>query len=261
MVMAGFGGVLVETQRDVQLAVAPVDHPVRPGPCCRRCGAPLILGGLRGSPPVHLGSVAETIAAVGNLMIACHPEIAELDLNPVLVGASDEHRRGLADPGRLNPIREPGSAAAWRAQDCSCLTGGVIPQIFVPRGGDPTSVSDVRSAYRGRKVVGRNDRTGAQWYRRDRLGPGQPRLRLLPRRRGPRPAPHRLPQRGPDRRGQVHLHRGLCGHGEAARGAAWRLRRAGAVRRPAGYSSARSRPTWPAASSPPATCSPSGPRT
>ena len=257
--MTGFGGVLVEARRDVQLAVAPVDE-AQAGALLRSLRGAAVFNGLRGRPPVDLAPVAAMIVAVGDLM-AGHPEISELDLNPVLVGASDEHRRGLADPGRLNPIREPGSAAAWRAQDCSCLTGGVIPQIFVPRGGDPTSVSDVRSAYRGRKVVGRNDRTGAQWYRRDRLGPGQPRLRLLPRRRGPRPAPHRLPQRGPDRRGQVHLHRGLCGHGEAARGAAWRLRRAGAVRRPAGYSSARSRPTWPAASSPPATCSPSGPRT
>ena len=44
-----------------------------------------ILGGLRGSPPVHLGFVAETIVAVGNLMVA-HPEIAELDLNPILAG-------------------------------------------------------------------------------------------------------------------------------------------------------------------------------
>ena len=36
-------------------------------------------------------------------------------------------------------------------------------------GGATTSVSDVLSGYRGHKVVGRIDRTGAQWYRRDRL--------------------------------------------------------------------------------------------
>ena len=84
MVMAGLGGVLVETQRDVQLAVAPVDTDQARAMLSSLRGA-AILGGLRGSPPVHLGFVAETIVAIGDLMVA-HPEIAELDLNPVLAG-------------------------------------------------------------------------------------------------------------------------------------------------------------------------------
>ena len=82
MVVAGLGGVLVETQRDVQLAVAPVDTGQARVMLSSLRGA-AILGGLRGSPPVHLGFVAETIVAVGDLMMA-HPEIAELDLNPML---------------------------------------------------------------------------------------------------------------------------------------------------------------------------------
>ncbi len=84
MVMAGLGGVLAETQRDVQLAVAPVDTGQARAMLSSLRGA-AILGGLRGSPPVHLGFVAEIIVAVGDLM-AAHPEIAELDLNPVLAG-------------------------------------------------------------------------------------------------------------------------------------------------------------------------------
>ncbi len=84
MVMAGLGGVLVEVERDVQLAVAPVDAGQAEAMLRSLRGA-AILGGLRGSPPVHLGFVAETIVAVGDLMVA-HPEIAELDLNPVLAG-------------------------------------------------------------------------------------------------------------------------------------------------------------------------------
>jgi acetyltransferase len=84
MVMAGLGGVLVETHRDVQLAVAPVDAGQAEAMLRSLRGA-AILGGLRGSPPVHLGFVAEIIVAVGDLMVA-HPEIAELDLNPVLAG-------------------------------------------------------------------------------------------------------------------------------------------------------------------------------
>jgi acyl-CoA synthetase (NDP forming) len=84
MVVAGLGGVLVETQRDVQLAVAPVDTGQARAMLSSLRGA-AILGGLRGSPPVHLGFVAETIVAVGDLLVA-HPQIAELDLNPVLAG-------------------------------------------------------------------------------------------------------------------------------------------------------------------------------
>jgi acetyltransferase len=84
MVMAGLGGVLVEVERDVQLAVAPVDAGQAEAMLRSLRGA-AILGGLRGSPPVHLGFVAETIVAIGDLMVG-HPEIAELDLNPVLAG-------------------------------------------------------------------------------------------------------------------------------------------------------------------------------
>jgi acyl-CoA synthetase (NDP forming) len=82
VVMAGLGGIFVEVQRDVQLAVAPVDEAQAIGMLRSLRGA-AILGGLRGSRPVDLGSVAEIIVRVGDLM-AGSPEIAELDLNPVL---------------------------------------------------------------------------------------------------------------------------------------------------------------------------------
>jgi acyl-CoA synthetase (NDP forming) len=84
MVMAGLGGVLVETQRDVQLAVAPVDIQQARAMLSSLRGAAVFCG-LRGSPPVHLGFVAEIIVAIADLMVA-HPQIAELDLNPVLAG-------------------------------------------------------------------------------------------------------------------------------------------------------------------------------
>jgi acyl-CoA synthetase (NDP forming) len=84
MVVAGFGGVLVETQRDVQLAVAPVDMDQARAMLSSLRGAALF-GGLRGSPPIPLDFVAEIVVAVGDLMVGC-PEIAELDLNPVLAG-------------------------------------------------------------------------------------------------------------------------------------------------------------------------------
>ena len=84
MVVAGFGGVLVEARRDVQLAVAPVTIQQARAMLSSLRGAALFRG-LRGSPPVDLGFVADIIVAVADLMLA-HPQLAELDLNPVLAG-------------------------------------------------------------------------------------------------------------------------------------------------------------------------------
>jgi len=86
VIMTGFGGVLVEARRDVQLAVAPVDE-AQAGALLRSLRGAAVFTGLRGRPPVDLGPVAAMIVAVGDLL-AAHPEISELDLNPVIVGAS-----------------------------------------------------------------------------------------------------------------------------------------------------------------------------
>jgi acetyltransferase len=86
VVMAGFGGVLVESLRDVQLAVAPVDA-AQACSLLRSLRGADVFAGLRGRPATDLGPVATLIVTVGDLM-AGYPEIAELDLNPVLVGAN-----------------------------------------------------------------------------------------------------------------------------------------------------------------------------
>jgi acetyltransferase len=86
VVLAGLGGVLVETRRDVQLAVAPVDA-VEAAVLLRSFRGAAVLDGLRGSAPVDVGAVAAVIVTVGDLMTG-NPEICELDLNPVLATAS-----------------------------------------------------------------------------------------------------------------------------------------------------------------------------
>ncbi len=86
VVMAGFGGVLVETQRDVRLAVAPVDTRQATGMLRALRGA-AVFDGRAGRGPVDLEPVAALVVAVSELMVG-HPEIAELDLNPVLAGRS-----------------------------------------------------------------------------------------------------------------------------------------------------------------------------
>jgi acetyltransferase len=82
VVLAGIGGVLVEARRDVQLGVAPVDEAQALGMLRSLRGA-AILGGGRGVPAVDLRAVADVVVRVGELM-ADNPELAELDLNPVL---------------------------------------------------------------------------------------------------------------------------------------------------------------------------------
>jgi acyl-CoA synthetase (NDP forming) len=86
VVMAGMGGVLVEARPDVQLAVAPVDQ-AQAAALLRSLRGAAVFEGLRGAPPVDLGSAAAAIAIVGQL-ITDIPEIRELDLNPVLASAN-----------------------------------------------------------------------------------------------------------------------------------------------------------------------------
>lgn len=86
MVMAGRGGVLVETERDIQLAVAPVDE-AQATALLRSLRGAAVFDGLRGSAPADLGAAAAVIARVAHL-ITDIPEIRELDLNPVLASAN-----------------------------------------------------------------------------------------------------------------------------------------------------------------------------
>ena len=86
VVMTGLGGVLVEAWRDVQMAVAPVGE-AEAVALLRSLRGAAIFSGLRGSPPVDLGPVADVIVRISDLMVG-NPKIAELDLNPVLAGAT-----------------------------------------------------------------------------------------------------------------------------------------------------------------------------
>jgi acyl-CoA synthetase (NDP forming) len=86
VVTVGLGGVLVETWHDVQLAVAPVTQ-AEAAAMLRTLRGAAIFDGLRGGPAVDIAPVADMIVRIGGL-VTDHPEIAELDLNPVLVTAT-----------------------------------------------------------------------------------------------------------------------------------------------------------------------------
>jgi acyl-CoA synthetase (NDP forming) len=84
VVMVGLGGVFTEVLADTACAIAPVSVDAARGLVHSLHGAPLLLGA-RGRAPVDLDAVAEVVAHV-SLLAAAHPELVELELNPVLAG-------------------------------------------------------------------------------------------------------------------------------------------------------------------------------
>ena len=85
MIMVGLGGVYVEAINDVQLRLAPIDR------CdalemLRSLRSARLLGPIRGEPAVDVDAVADTLVRLG-LLADAFPEIAEVDVNPLRVGA------------------------------------------------------------------------------------------------------------------------------------------------------------------------------
>ncbi len=87
LVMAGLGGVFVEVFRDTITLLAPFDA-VEAGDALSRLQAYPILTGVRGSTGIALERYVDVLVRLAALADAA-PEIAELDLNPLL-GSPDE---------------------------------------------------------------------------------------------------------------------------------------------------------------------------
>jgi len=83
VVLAGLGGILVETLRDTAIALAPLDAAAAER-LLRSLRAAAVLDGVRGRPAVDMAAAARALVALGDAM-AAHPEIAELEINPLLV--------------------------------------------------------------------------------------------------------------------------------------------------------------------------------
>jgi acetate---CoA ligase (ADP-forming) len=86
VVACGGGGVTVELQRDVAVRVAPVTD-VDADEMVRSLATFPLLDGFRGAPKADVDALVQTILRVGALADA-HPEIAEMDCNPVMVLAT-----------------------------------------------------------------------------------------------------------------------------------------------------------------------------
>jgi acetate---CoA ligase (ADP-forming) len=86
VVLVGLGGTLVEVLEDTAVALAPIDADSAKRMLASLRGAAL-LGGVRGRPPVDLAAAASAISALSHVA-AAHPELAELEVNPLLVTPS-----------------------------------------------------------------------------------------------------------------------------------------------------------------------------
>ena len=82
LVLCGLGGIFVEILKDVQSSLSPVSC-AEAGEMIQRLRGYKIIKGVRGKEPVNEKMFAEIIARVSALVQAA-PEIAEMDLNPLL---------------------------------------------------------------------------------------------------------------------------------------------------------------------------------
>jgi acyl-CoA synthetase (NDP forming) len=85
VVLVGLGGLYTEILRDVAVALAPVDAAAAERLLLSLRAAPL-LRGARGGPPVDTAAAAQAIECLSRVA-ASHPEIAEIEVNPLLVTA------------------------------------------------------------------------------------------------------------------------------------------------------------------------------
>jgi len=83
IVMFGLGGTLVEAFKDVTFRLAPM-YIASAENMIRSIKTLTILQGVRGNPPSDLAAIRECILRVSAL-VADHPEIGELDINPLIV--------------------------------------------------------------------------------------------------------------------------------------------------------------------------------
>jgi acetyltransferase len=88
VVLFGGGGAFTEVLRDVTFRCTPIT-PVTARRMVRSVRASALLAGVRGEPPSDIAAVGEAIERVAQLLLD-DPQILEVELNPVIVGAEGE---------------------------------------------------------------------------------------------------------------------------------------------------------------------------
>jgi acyl-CoA synthetase (NDP forming) len=95
LVMVGAGGIAAELWQDTAYRLAPVDESEAMEMIAELSSARL-LAGYRGAPRADVPALARLTAALSAFAVACRNEVAELELNPVIVHA-EGHGLSVAD--------------------------------------------------------------------------------------------------------------------------------------------------------------------
>ena len=104
MVVVGFGGVLVELLDDSVAALAPVT-PAKARTMLQRLRGAALLDGFRGSAPVDLDVLANTVSRI-SLLISDHAgSISEIDVNPLICSGSSVIAVDALIVGRVLPTQ------------------------------------------------------------------------------------------------------------------------------------------------------------
>ncbi|MDX2446322.1 MAG: acetate--CoA ligase family protein [Desulfobacterales bacterium] len=82
-VMLGLGGIFTEVLADTAFRAVPFDR-VEALDMVAELRSLKLFGAFRGEPPVDLEKVADILLAVGKIALS-HPEITEIDINPLIV--------------------------------------------------------------------------------------------------------------------------------------------------------------------------------
>jgi acyl-CoA synthetase (NDP forming) len=85
LVMVAAGGVLVELVADRAVALPPLDRESALA-MIRRLKVSTMLDGFRGAAPADVVALADTVVALGQLVVELGDHLAGVDLNPVIVG-------------------------------------------------------------------------------------------------------------------------------------------------------------------------------
>jgi len=86
-VVFGLGGVFTEVFQDTSLRLAPLTE-ADAKEMFAEIRAAQLLDKYRGMPKVKLNRLSKIIQAVGNIALL-HPEIAEIDLNPIIIHGAE----------------------------------------------------------------------------------------------------------------------------------------------------------------------------
>jgi acetate---CoA ligase (ADP-forming) len=88
LMMFGLGGTMVEVLKDVSFRLAPM-WKISAEKMVRQIHAFKVLDGFRGAPPSDIDAIVDTMLRL-SAMVCDNPEIAELDINPLIVHAKGD---------------------------------------------------------------------------------------------------------------------------------------------------------------------------